>query len=197
MAAVVLAGGLSTRMGTSKAFVEFDGEPLLARVVARCRAFAEDVVVVARHGQELPRCDARVVLDPIDGEGPLVGLLGGLDAVARGERWTFVTTTDAPFVDGRVARLLVDLARVHDAGVAIVREKRHVLSAAYGPRAREVAASLVASGARRASLLADSLDTCWIEEREIVQALGPEALAAFDNVNTVDELDEARRRTTL
>lgn len=197
LSAVILAGGESRRMGASKALVDFRGEPLLTRVVRRCRAFADDVVVVARRDQPLPACDARVVRDPIDGEGPLVGLLGGLEAVADPVRPTFVATTDAPFVDAAVARFLGARLRGADAAVAVVAGKRHVLGAVYGPGARAVAATLVASGKRRASLLAESIDTRWIDEVEIVAELGREALRAFENVNTEEELDRARRSTTL
>lgn len=178
-------------MGESKALLDFEGEPMLARVVRRCRAFAEEVVVVARRGQALPACDARVVLDAIDGEGPLVGVASGLGALEGAGGWTFVATTDAPFVDARVARELVRLGEGRDAAVAIVGGDRHVLHAAYGPRVAAVAAELVARGQRRASKLAESIDTRWVTEEELSAVVPPDAMRAFLNVNTVEDLGEA------
>lgn len=44
--AVVLAAGASTRLGTPKQDIVFDGEPLLARADRMARAVADDVIVV-------------------------------------------------------------------------------------------------------------------------------------------------------
>lgn len=192
ISAVVLAGGRSTRMGESKALLDFDGEPMLARVVRRCRAFASEVVVVARRDQALPACDARVVLDSIDGEGPLVGVATGLAALGEPRAWTFVVTTDAPFVEASVARALVQLGEGRDAAVAIVGGDRHVLHAAYGPRVADVAAELVARGQRRASRLAESVDTRWVTDEELRALVSADAMRAFVNVNTLDDLQAAR-----
>ncbi|MFO0612183.1 MAG: NTP transferase domain-containing protein [Polyangiaceae bacterium] len=118
-----------------------------------------------------PPCDARIVLDPIDGEGPLVALLGGLYALDAERAFTFVATTDAPFVDERVVRALACLGAGRDAAVAVIGGKRHVLHALYGARATAVARSLVERGERRASRLAEALDTRWITEDELRAAV--------------------------
>lgn len=195
IATVVLAGGESKRMGESKALLDFEGEPMLARVVRRCRAFSSEVIVVARRGQPLPAFDARVVFDPIEGEGPLVGVATGLAAVTEPVGWSFVITTDAPFVNEGVARALVGFGEGHDAAVASFHGDRHVLHAVYGPRVGEVASALVAQGVRRASRLAESVDTRWVTEQEMGADVTPEQMRAFINLNTADDLDRARRRT--
>ena len=42
-AAIVLAGGKSTRFGADKAFLQFDGQPLVARTVARLSELTEEL----------------------------------------------------------------------------------------------------------------------------------------------------------
>src|SRR5205823_13441144 len=75
---VILAGGRSSRMGRPKAWLDFDGVPLLQRIINRLEASFSHFLVVAAPGQELPRTAARVVYDEQPGEGPLGGLVVGL-----------------------------------------------------------------------------------------------------------------------
>ena len=52
--AIVLAGGRSSRMGTPKALLPFGGRPLIGHIVDTLAQVADDIVVVASPGQELP-----------------------------------------------------------------------------------------------------------------------------------------------
>jgi len=116
-AAVILAGGRSSRMGQPKEWLEIDGEPLLHRVASAAARACPIVVVVARAGQELPPLPAGVtrVDDPPDhdGEGPLAAALAGLAAVGdRGGEIAFVGASDAPFVgEAHIAYVLDRLER--------------------------------------------------------------------------------------
>ena len=59
--AIILAGGKSSRMGSAKALLEFDGEPLIGHLVRWLKnLFAEAIVVriaasVTGESEELPR----------------------------------------------------------------------------------------------------------------------------------------------
>ena len=57
--AVVLAGGLSRRMGVPKALVELGGRPLLAWPLAAALDAGLEAFVVAKRGSPLPPLDAR------------------------------------------------------------------------------------------------------------------------------------------
>ncbi|HTE19166.1 MAG TPA: molybdenum cofactor guanylyltransferase, partial [Armatimonadota bacterium] len=103
-AAVFLAGGKSSRMGAPKAWLLFEGRPLLAHLVERMLAVCPEVVVVAAPGQELPETAARVVRDESPGEGPVAGLVVGLREVTR--PLAFVTSCDVPFLDPALAAYL-------------------------------------------------------------------------------------------
>src|SRR5438309_11218286 len=61
--AIVLAGGRSSRMGTSKALLLFDNEPLIVHVVATLRSLFADVVVVTAPGHELPSVHVGLACD--------------------------------------------------------------------------------------------------------------------------------------
>ncbi|HEV7884154.1 MAG TPA: NTP transferase domain-containing protein, partial [Solirubrobacteraceae bacterium] len=82
-AAVVLAGGRSTRMGTPKPALDWHGSTLVRRAAAIvARAVDGPVVVVRAADQELPALPAAVEVadDAREGRGPLEGLAAGLAA---------------------------------------------------------------------------------------------------------------------
>ena len=83
IAAIVLAGGQSRRMGTDKALLRLPsgGPTLVERVVAAAwAAEADEVLVVAGDGTRLPAMNARRVPDAQPGAGPLAGLATGFAA---------------------------------------------------------------------------------------------------------------------
>jgi molybdopterin-guanine dinucleotide biosynthesis protein A len=82
LAAVLLAGGESRRMGRDKATLAIDGIPLWERQLALLRALTPRALFVsARQAPAwLPR-DARFIADPTPPRGPLGGLAATLAAM--------------------------------------------------------------------------------------------------------------------
>jgi molybdenum cofactor guanylyltransferase len=187
--AVVLCGGRSTRMGRDKATLPFRGETLLARTVRRVRPAVDEVVVVARPGQDLPVLpdDVRVARDDVTDQGPLGGLAPGLRA-ARADA-VFATACDAPFVEPAVVGLL--FARLGDADVAIVVEDGRPcpLCAVYRTSLAPRAERLVADGRLRPVFLLDEVPSVRIDAEEL-RAVDPE-LRSLVNCNTADAYEAA------
>lgn len=79
LAAAVLAGGRSSRMGSTKALIEIDGRRMADRVLDAARSVGADpVVVLGGDRTELAVLSAPVVPDRYPGEGPVAGVLGAL-----------------------------------------------------------------------------------------------------------------------
>ena len=82
---VVLAGGFGTRLGRDKASAEAAGRSLLHWTAAALATVSDDVVVVARPGQDLPPLAGmawRVARDARPEAGPLAGIEAGLRVVS-------------------------------------------------------------------------------------------------------------------
>lgn len=108
--AIVLAAGLSQRMGRDKALLEVDGIPLWQRqrdVLAK--AGAAEILLSARPDQTWTRGAqgfAAVVHDAMPGCGPMVGLTAGLERAAH--PFLAVLAIDLPDMTPEWFRLLLD-----------------------------------------------------------------------------------------
>ncbi|MSO58273.1 MAG: molybdenum cofactor guanylyltransferase [Thermoleophilia bacterium] len=198
-AAIVLAGGRSSRMGVAKADLGWHGEPLVRHLaaVARAGCGGGPVVVVAAPGQELPPLPAwaEVAEDPVEGRGPLQGIQTGLEALAGRADIAFVTGCDVPFLVPAFAARVLALAEGRDAVVPFARGHRQPLLAAFRVALAPVAAALLADDDRKVGLLLDACDALVADEALL---LADRALAAADptlrsaeNVNTPEEWEAA------
>jgi molybdenum cofactor guanylyltransferase len=188
--AVVLAGGRSSRMGTPKALLEFDGTPLIAHLVRTLRALVHDVVVVAAPEQDLPPLDAAIVRDTVAYQGPVGGLYYGLSA-AR-EELSFVTSCDAVFLSPTVISFLLSQAEDHDVVVPFWEGRFQPLHAVYRKSVVPVLADQLARGDLRPVHLFDHVRTRRVEEPALRQ-VDPEG-ATFFNMNSPEDYAEAQRR---
>lgn len=189
---MILAGGLSRRLGGGdKALRRIGGEILLARI-ARCLTPQVSVLLLnangpaERFGLPLP-----VVPDELpDTPGPLAGILAGLDHVARafpGEPFLLTVPADCPFLPNDLAARLAGAAGTAGAAYAASGGRPHPVVGLWRVAAREdLRALLVAEGERRVDR--------WIERCGAVPVEWPAApFDPFFNVNTPDDLAEAER----
>jgi len=102
VAAIILAGGQSRRMGTDKARLRLpsSGPTLIERVATAVRTAGAHEVIVVIGGDEarLPAMDARFVRDAQPGAGPLAGLATGLAAMRRDTDVALVLACDLPYL---------------------------------------------------------------------------------------------------
>jgi molybdopterin-guanine dinucleotide biosynthesis protein A len=179
-------------MGRDKALLPFHGQPLLCRVVERVCDVVDEVVVVARPGQELPRLPrgVRVAFDEVIDRGPLGGLVPGLAAISTDR--AFATACDVPFLSPRVLELLFARLGAHDVAVAESDGFTHPLCAVYRATVRDALAALLAAGRLRPVFLFDQRPTLRVTEAEL-RAVDPE-LASLENLNTPDAYAAALAR---
>jgi molybdopterin-guanine dinucleotide biosynthesis protein A len=82
--AVILAGGKSSRMGRDKAFLEIDGQSLLARQISLVRDIgAAEIFISGRTGVDYSAFNCRVLTDEFPDLGPLVGISTALTALSE------------------------------------------------------------------------------------------------------------------
>src|SRR5207244_11014236 len=86
LTAVLLAGGESRRMGTEKATIVFNGEPLWQRQIKLLRHLGpENILVSARAERSWRAADTEVVLDQPPSRGPISGLTAALGRARKSQ----------------------------------------------------------------------------------------------------------------
>lgn len=190
LAAVVLAGGASRRMGRDKATVVIEGPAgpttLVERVVSIVGTRCAPVYVVAAPGQALPDLPAVILRDEVLGVGPLLATGRGLRAAAESEfGHAFVCAVDMPELTTELIETLIGPAEQLGADVVVPWDGRdHYLAGIYRTALFTTVAGLVTAGERSMRALVDAVDT-----QRIVM---PEQ-AALANVNTATDLDAVIR----
>lgn len=166
VAAVVLAGGRSSRFGRDKLAEPIDGRPMLTHVIEHLRDVTPEIVVVAAAGA-LPdiASDVDLVHDDAPFEGPLAGVAVGLRAVDPGIERVIVVGGDMPtIVPAVLARLLEALARRQAAVLADGERARPLPLAVRRSSGAEAADRLLEDGERRLRALLERLDVEVIPE---------------------------------
>jgi molybdopterin-guanine dinucleotide biosynthesis protein A len=83
LTAVILAGGESRRMGRDKAWVPFEGKPLLQLAVERLQALGvAEILISGRAGQDYSALKRPVLFDLEPGYGPMGGIERALHETA-------------------------------------------------------------------------------------------------------------------
>lgn len=93
--AVVLAGGLGSRIGGDKALVQLGGRPLITYPLAAAEAAGLDAVVVAKRTTKLPALDLPLLLEPDEPTHPLLGIVTALSEFPA----VLAIPCDMPFLD--------------------------------------------------------------------------------------------------
>lgn len=201
LAAVVLCGGRSARMGQDKATLLFGNETLLQRVCRLTAATAHPIVVVAAAEQQLPDLPSGVLVirDRYPNQGPLGGLLTGLQCLRdhQPDLWptmmVWASTCDAPFVNDTVIQhLQAQLSQSPESNAVTVTHegRRNPLAAVYRSQILRNAEALFTSGERRAQALLEQSDVLAIDSSRLVSF--DSELLFLKNINDQQQLSEAR-----
>ena len=188
--AIVLAGGKSSRMGTSKALLPFGPETMLQRVVRLLETVVSPIVVVAAVDQQLPPLppDVIVTRDENEGRGPLEGLRAGLKALPVDVDAAYVTSCDVPLLVPGFVRQMIDLAEGYDVAVIEQDGFAHPLSAVYRRATLPYVEDLLAHDRLRPAFLFEAVNTRRVAP---VQLTADPELRTLRNVNTRDDYEQA------
>jgi len=200
LAGVVVAGGLSRRMGQDKRRLRlwgWDDRTLLEHTVALLATLCTEVIVVLNDADDWQQLSVRLVADVYPDSGPLGGIYSGLNAAQH--EHALVVAADMPLLNPALLRWMIAQPRDYD--VLVPR-----LADASRARNRLGVESLHAIYSRaclepiRRQLDAGNPQVIGFFSEVRVHLVDPDTIAQFDpngdsfrNVNTPDELELVRR----
>jgi molybdopterin-guanine dinucleotide biosynthesis protein A len=186
----VLAGGKSTRMGQDKAQLQLNGRSLLEHALTGLRAVCRDVAILGSY--ELYGELAPVYEDIFPGCGPLAGIHAALSNSQT--EYNLIIAVDTPFL---MPEFLSYLAERAVAGSAVVTTPEinaytQPLCTVYSLAFLPIAERALQSGNYKITPLFPHERTLVIREAELRQfAFSTEM---FENLNTPEDMERARRR---
>jgi len=187
----ILAGGKSTRMGTDKAFVKYDGHTLLARVLDLAHSITPRVFIVGNREKFAPF--APVVEDIFRDCGPLGGIHAALKTSSM--ELNLMLAVDTPFISSAFLQYLITQAQgAPEATVVVPRSggRRQPLCAIYRREFADVAETALHAGQNRIDRLFDVVRTRVLEQEELATAGFSPTL--FRNLNTPEELEAEKQK---
>ncbi|SRR5713101_3419560 len=177
---VILAGGLSRRMGRDKAALPA-GDGTLIEHLARRLAPAVDETIIAG-GSDRPALDGvRMVDDRYPRLGPLAGMHAGLTAARF--PYAFVVGCDLPDVEPSLVELLTALAGDYEAVVPRIDGRPEGVCALYQRALASRIEALLTAGEHSVQTLLTASHVRYVGPEEL-RAADP-ALRSFRNINTV------------
>ena len=123
LAAIVLAAGASSRMGSFKPLLRLAGITVLERNIALLRDTCADevLVVTGNRAEELQpfaeRCGARCVHNAVWEQGMYSSVVAGVRALPDWASGAFILPVDVPLVRSATARRLADTFASHPDGI--------------------------------------------------------------------------------
>ena len=180
---VILAGGLGRRMGgIDKGLQPLRGQPMVAWVIERLAPQVDELLINAnQNGERYATFGHRVVPDQIpDFAGPLAGLHAALSAAAH----PLVATApcDSPFLPAELIARLHAALMANDADLSVARtfDQAHPVFCLCKREVLPHLSEFLASGGRK-------IDR-WYSTLKVVEVAFDDLAAAFENINTRDEL---------
>jgi molybdopterin-guanine dinucleotide biosynthesis protein A len=187
-AGIVLAGGMSSRFGSPKAFAEWQGRPFYEWSLEALSPFCEECIVVTRPElvERFPKkLHITTDIELFAGLGPIAGILSGMEEL-RATRY-IVLPCDMPFM---TADVIGQLLECHSAGVtAVVLDGTfHPLVSVWDGAAAKDLREALENGKRRVMDVQEKHGVRWIDG-ELLTEDDPHRI--FMNANTPDTLERS------
>jgi molybdopterin-guanine dinucleotide biosynthesis protein A len=190
-AAIILAGGKSSRMGTNKALLKINEKTNIERIQDTLKLRFDDIILVTNEPEDYEFLGIRMISDHYPGMGPLAGVHAGL--LASNYDVNFIVACDMPFVSVELAKVLVNHCRDYDAVIPVINGKQQPLFSVFKKEAAPKIAQSIETGQLRMRHVLEQLNVLYITEKELQIYSSKDLDQVFFNMNHPHEYDDAIR----
>ena len=188
----ILAGGKSSRMGTDKSFVRVLGRPLVEDVLAHVAGIGAEIIIVTNRPEDYRYLSVPLFTDVLPDKGALGGIYTALHSSSQPH--TLCVACDMPFVVRPLLDYLISLIPEGDAIIPRLNGEAEPFRAIYSQACLAPIRAALDAGKMRVISFFPDVHVRFVDEPEI-DRFDPQHLSFF-NVNTPDDLEQARRLAT-
>lgn len=190
-AAIILAGGKSSRMGQNKALLKINEKTNIERIQETLKLRFDDIILVTNEPEEYSFLELKMAADHYPGMGPLAGVHAGL--LASDYDINFIVACDMPFVSVELANVLVNQCRDYDAVIPVINGKQQPLFSVFKKAAAAKVAERIETGQLRMKHLLEQLNVLYVTEKELQMYSTMDLEKVFFNMNHPHEYEDAIR----
>lgn len=186
ISAYILAGGKSSRFGENKALYNYDGMPLVQRVVETVRSVIPQIGIIANQPDLYAFLGLPVHTDIIPGLGPLGGIYTALHNAST--QYVFIAACDMPDISPRIIEYMITVKDNHDVTIPWNDGFYEPLHAIYSRSCLPVIEDVIGRDERRVSafLEIEAVATRKVLPEEISPLADPATI--FRNINFKSDL---------
>ena len=181
MTAVILAGGLSKRMGYSKEFIKLDNEYLIHQSIRKLEELFNEVIVISNNPDFYKDLPCRVEQDIIKKKSPLVGLHAGLKHAKY--NYIYLLACDMPNISTMYINDTISKIKDYDAYIPKLGEYFDPFHGFYHKRILEQLESFLTENAKFQDFISTINHYPVTSGEYLTEEL-------FQNLNTPDDLLE-------
>ena len=179
--AIILAGGLSKRMGFNKEKIEINNEFLVHRQINLLKSLFNEIIVVSNNQMHYKNKDVKVVQDIIDKKSPLVGLHAGLSHSTN--NINYLIACDMPNIDLNFIEYLLNSYNAKDALVVMKNGFYEPFNALYSKNILPKLESFIEHNLKFQNFI-DLLN------KDVITDLSTFNPSMFSNINTKEDLSK-------
>ncbi|WP_430785642.1 molybdenum cofactor guanylyltransferase [Virgibacillus flavescens] len=185
---VILAGGLSTRMGTNKALLPLKNKLVIGHITEEMKLLSSKTVIISNDPGPYCFLGLPVIQDNYLDQGPLAGLEAALKRIEVD--YFLVSACDTPFISKNVYQLLYSHLKEADAVVPIYQKKIHPLSGIYHKRIHSAIQHQLDAGHRKIKTLFENINVRYVENFHGIS--DKELEKHFFNMNDKSQYQQAK-----
>ena len=182
---IILAGGKSSRMGSDKGFLMFNGKPFVQHIIDAMTGFVSEILIVSNN-PDYDTFGLKRVNDIIENAGPLAGIYSGLNVSKT--KYNLILSCDVPLITSNILKKLIDETSNDDADIVQVESqgKAMPLIAIYKNSCKEIFFSLLKKGEKRLQFAVNQCKVKSIilnsqDEKSTINVNTPEELKTIEN----------------
>ena len=199
MTGVILAGGKNSRIGLNKAFLEISGKRIIDRTIEIYKKIFDEILIITNTPEDYQYLTESVILtlnevkgknlklkiytDLIPNRGSLGGIYTGLH-YSKSD-YAFFAACDMPFLNERVIRHIIKVARDYDIIVPYFKHRLHPLHAVYSKKCLPLIKVMVGKNRLK---IKDLFLKCKVKR---VMDIPQTKLPPFSNINTMRDFRRA------